>query len=160
MSRKRELVDLILANLNRELESITRSAQAAHEAATHEESKAEDQHDTRGLEASYLAGAQMARIEALKKTIASYQFAEFREFRSDEGIGLGALVEVETNGKRSRYLLVGQGGGISVTQGGESIQVITPQAPLGEALMGRRKGDAVEVEGQKQIREYEIIQVE
>src|SRR4051812_18493840 len=74
MNRKQELIQIIMAQLNSELELITQSAKAAHEAATHEESRAEDSHDTRGLEASYLAGAQMARAEALKKTIASYQF--------------------------------------------------------------------------------------
>ena len=37
------------------------------EAATNEESKAENKYDTRGLEASYMAQAQSLRVSELKK---------------------------------------------------------------------------------------------
>ncbi len=114
MSKKQELINLVLADLNRELDALIQSANAAHEAATHEESKAEDRHDTRGLEASYLAGAQRARIEVLKKVIASYHFLEARDFKPTDPISIGALVEVELDGKKLHYLLVSQGGGTSV----------------------------------------------
>jgi transcription elongation GreA/GreB family factor len=157
MLKKRDLVEKILENLNRELQTLLQSAAAAHEAATHEESKAEDAHDTRGLEASYLAGAQLARVEVLKKTIASYQFADIREFKPTDPIELGALVELELDGKRLNYFLVGQGGGMSLSLQGKTVQVITPQSPLGEALLGRRVGDSIEVEGQKVSREYEVL---
>jgi transcription elongation GreA/GreB family factor len=159
MLKKRELIELILENLNRELQTLLQSAAAAHEAATHEESKAEDAHDTRGLEASYLAGAQLARVEVVKKTIASYQFAGFRDFKPTDPIELGALIELELDGKRLHYFLVGQGGGMSLSLDGKTVQVITAQSPLGEALFGRRVGDVIEVEGQKLTREYEVVAV-
>ncbi|NBU22139.1 hypothetical protein EBS43_12140, partial [bacterium] len=59
--QKSQILASIVQKLNHELQTIELSAQAALEAATHEESKAEDQHDTRGLEASYLARAQASR---------------------------------------------------------------------------------------------------
>jgi transcription elongation GreA/GreB family factor len=160
MSAKKELIRLIVKTLNQELESLASSAKAAHEAATHEESKAEDAHDTRGLEASYLAGAQMARIEALRKTISILQHSEFKDIQPGGAIESGALIELESGGKRSLCFLVSQGGGISLPFQGKSVQVITPQSPLGEALLGRSVGEEVEVEAQKGIREYEIIKVE
>ena len=46
---------------------------------------------------------------------------------------------------------------MTVTYDGKKILVITPQAPLGEALIGRRVGDAVEVETSKTSLEYEIL---
>ena len=106
MSKKRALLDLVVSTLTRELESIAQSAKAAHEAATHEESKAEDAHDTRGLEASYLAAGQMARIDSLKKVIASYQFMKLPDFKPSDPIGVGALVELTSAGKTLHCFLV------------------------------------------------------
>lgn len=160
MPRKKKLIELIVENLNREVDSLTLAAQAAHEAATHEESKAEDAHDTRGLEASYLAGAQMARIDGLKKALTYYQFFKDRKFSAKEPIGAGALIELECDKKRLFCFLVAQAGGTALSFEGKTVQVITPQSPLGEALLGRLQGDWVEVEAQKGVREYEILSVE
>jgi len=154
---KRNLIELIISELNRELDAVTQSAKAAHEAATHEESKQEDSHDTRGLEASYLAGAQMSRIEALKKTMTALQFMKVPDFHVTDAIDIGALIDLDSGGKKIHYFLASQGGGISVLFNGMKVQVITPQAPLGEALFGRKVGDVIEVEGQRTSREFEII---
>jgi transcription elongation GreA/GreB family factor len=158
-SKKRALMELILAHLDGELDTLMRSAKAAHEAATHEESKAEDSHDTRGLEASYLAGAQMARIESLRKVIHNYQTLELRDFAKKDPIGIGALVELDLNGKAVHCFLVATGGGTTVVHEGQRVQVITPQSPLGEALLGRRAGDLAEVETRESTLEYEIVGV-
>src|SRR5581483_11142644 len=65
---KRRLVETVQQHLAEELATLMQAAKAAHEAATHEESKAEDQHDTRGLEASYLAGSGAARCRTPEST--------------------------------------------------------------------------------------------
>ena len=53
---KSKILAAILEKLQSEIDALVRAAKSAHEAATHEESRAEDHHDTRGLEASYSAG--------------------------------------------------------------------------------------------------------
>lgn len=159
LMKKKEIVDRIVAQLEQELAGIVAAAQAAHEAATHEESRSEDKHDTRGLEASYLAAAQNRRAGELKTLISIFRTLPVRDFKPFDPIGLAALVEVESNGKKSSYFLVGEGGGVSVQVGQKTIQVITPRAPLGEALQGRVVGDVVEVENQNSVREYEILSV-
>lgn len=156
---KKRVVDEIIAKLETELAHIEKAALAAREAATHEESKPEDSHDTRGLEASYLAGAQMARATELKNIIASYKFMPLRNFTEDDHIDAGALVELDYNQKKSFYFLVPQGGGVTVQVDQKNIQVITPKSPLGDALLGRWVGDIIEVEGQNITREYEITQI-
>lgn len=160
MTKKEKLVQQIAESLRQEIAALDQAARAAHEAATHEESKAEDQYDTRGLEASYLAGAQMARLESLKKALAYYQLLDVRAFAPDAAIAPGALVELECDGKRLRCFLVAQAGGTSTTLDGQPVQVVTPQSPLGEALLGHKRGDVAEVEAQRAIREYEILAVE
>ena len=55
---KRALIKKIVARLTDELEVYFRAAHASRAEATHEQSKAENKYDTRGLEASYLAHGQ------------------------------------------------------------------------------------------------------
>lgn len=156
---KRELLEAIVAELSRELDALTAAAKAAREAATHEESKPEDQYDTRGLEASYLAGAQAERAAQIQKMISQFRLMSPEEAPAGAPIALGSLVELVFSGRKSLYFLASQGGGVSVQVGGRTIQVLTPQAPLGEALLGRRSGDSVEVEVQGSEREYLIASV-
>jgi transcription elongation GreA/GreB family factor len=82
-----------------------------------------------------------------------------REFKDGEAIEPGALIELDLDGRKSFYFLVAEGGGFSVSAGGQKILVITPKAPLGEALLGRRAGEGVEVEVQKALREYEVVSI-
>ena len=51
-------------------------------------------------------------------------------------IDIGALVEVEVSGEAEWYLLLNCGGGTEVTADGSTVTVITPESPLGKALMG------------------------
>jgi transcription elongation GreA/GreB family factor len=156
---KIELVAQIRQKLEAELQSITQAAKAAHEAATHEESKAEDSHDTRGLESSYLAGAAAQRAADIQQQIYLYKIMEPKAFKDGDAVGPTAVVEVENNGKRSFYFIAPQGGGMKIQLGKHSIQVITPQSPLGDEIMGRKTGDILEIEAQGVAREYEIISI-
>ncbi len=156
---KRKLLNGILEQLQGELEIVTQSAASALEAATHSESQAEDHHDTRGIEASYLAGAQASRASEILRLITVYKFLYLPEYKPTDLIGPGALVELEINGHRSFYFLVPQGGGLSLQLDGKPVRVITPVAPLGEALLGRAKGDTVEVESGSVTRTYRVVGV-
>jgi transcription elongation GreA/GreB family factor len=158
---KRALLDQLISKLQAEADAIGTAAKASHEAATHEESRAEDQHDTRGLEASYLAGAQAQRAAELLALISTYRMLPLRELGPSDLIVPGALIELEQEetGRKSRYFLVPRGGGATLSHQGGSIQVIAPQSPLGEALMGRKQGEDFEVETQGTVREYRVVSV-
>lgn len=156
---KTEIIAQIRMKLETELQSVTQAAKAAHEAATHEESKAEDQHDTRGLESSYLAGAAEQRAADIQKQIHHYKFLEPKNFKPEDAVGPTAVVEVESDGKRSLYFVAVLGGGMRVQVGSQSIQVITPHSPLGEEIVGRKAGDVLEIEAQGVVREYEILSI-
>lgn len=154
---KAQLLLEIVARLSRELAALEASATSAREAATHEESRAEDMHDTRGLEASYLAGAQAARAAELRGRIVRLRAMPVRPFGADEPAAPGALLELEHEGRRALYLLLSVGGAPSLEWEGKPVHVITPESPLGDALLGQRRGDAVEVESQGRVREYLIV---
>ena len=157
---KKELIKLIQGSLQEELNVILESAKSAYQAATNEESKAEDQYDTRGLEASYLAGAQAQRASELERTILIYRFLPVMKYTNADLVEPGALVELELNKKKSMYFLVPQGGGLVTEMNGMPIQVITPQSPLGEELLGQKVGATFEVESRGGVREYKIISIQ
>ena len=64
-------------------------------------------------------------------------------------IALGALVEVEDEdtGEGRTFFLAPTGAGVTLTgPGGDGfLSVVTPQSPIGRAVMGRREGDTVDV---------------
>lgn len=152
----------MIARIQAELEGVFQAARAAHEAATHDEAKPENQYDTRGLEASYLAGAQTQRAAELQAHLAAFRTLELPERGAKDPIELGALVELELAGtlaRRSFYFMVPRGGGTSVTFEGRSILALVPSSPMGEALLGRKSGEDIEVEIQGGTRAYHIVRV-
>ena len=64
--KKQELISAFITQLERDLVTMKEAARNTLQAATHEESKAENEYDTRGLEASYLAGAQSKRAAEIE----------------------------------------------------------------------------------------------
>ena len=159
MISKKAVVEQVQAYLVEELDGILKAAKAAHDAATHEESKPEDQYDTRGLEASYLAGAQAQRAAELKQLLLMYRFLPLRELGKDDVACPTALVELEFGGKRAFYFIAPQGGGLVTRVEGQPVQVITPQSPMGEAVLGKRVGETVEVDIRDSTRSYKVISI-
>src|ERR1043165_8946914 len=131
---KRAAVKSIIARLAEELASSIKASRTAHEEATHEESKAEDKYDTRGLEAAYLAGGQARQAAETEKAIAAYESLVLRKFGANDPIDLTALVELESDAERIFYFLGPVSGGLELTHDGKQVIVITPQAPLGQNL--------------------------
>ena len=138
---KRAIIKKITAKLAGELEVYFRAAQYARAEATHEQNKAENKYDTRGLEASYLARGQSRQAAELEAAIAEFEKLGARAFAPGEAIGLGALVELEHGGEKSFYFIGPRAGGTEVLHDRKEILVITAQSPLGEQLMGKKTGD-------------------
>jgi transcription elongation GreA/GreB family factor len=156
---KQAIIDKLIEKLEAERKTLFEAARNTYEAATHEESEAEDQYDTRGLEASYLAGAQAKRVADVEQAISVYKQLVPKKFTDSDPIGSTALVELDHDGKITHVLLLPLGGGMSLMEQGKQIQVISPQSPIGEALVGRLPGDVAIVDKGDETREYEIVSV-
>ncbi len=157
---KKELIHTFANYLKAELEVLTAAAKATYEAATHEESKAENEYDTRGLEASYLAGAQAKRVTEIREVLSQFQTLEFKEFTEKNPVLSTALVDVAINGKKSTLLFLPKGGGVSFTVDGKAIQIVTPHSLLGEAILGAKVGDEVEYEVGPKVQVCEILGIQ
>ncbi|HEY5652938.1 MAG TPA: hypothetical protein VIR63_01040 [Pontiella sp.] len=138
---KAKILKLVLAKLEEELRLQLKGQKSAAEGATHTEAKAETKWDTCGLEQSYLARGLARQFEALAK-----QVEELRTFNPPDyfgkEIGVGALIETKVGGEQMFFFLLECGGGRDVEFEGREIVVVTPQAPVGTALMGKRSGDS------------------
>lgn len=157
--RKAELLAAVIAQLEADLLMTKEAVRIAHDAATNEESKPENEYDTRGLEASYLAGAQAKRAAEIDEALGAIRNIPAKDFGKDDGIASGAYVELLAAGKRTAVIVLPLGGGTNLTFEGKAIQVITPSSVLGEALVGLKAGDFAEIEIGARTREYEILSV-
>ena len=156
VSHKKLILEQLANKLENDLSLLVDSAKASHEAATHEESRADNKYDTRGLEASYLAGAQALRANEIRKVMSLCRTLEVRSFSEDDPIAISALIEVSGETGRQHILLVPFAGGESVEIEGTKVQVVSSASPLGSELMGRRSGDDFEFEMRGRKMDYSI----
>jgi len=144
---KRLALKQILVALQRDLDGLQTAVKLAHESATHSESVAENKYDTRGLEASYLAHGQAKRaaeIEACLRAFEAITPASLSLVSSM--VAISSLVKLEDQDGVVRWVWLGSdAGGVKFEFEGNEITIITPQSPLGAALMGRAVGDAFDL---------------
>ena len=154
---KPRLLTLILQALEADREVISQQLAASHEAATHSESKAENKYDTRGLEAAYLADGQRRRLHEIELALAAYR--ALTPVAMSDGVRVGALIEL-TTATASLWLFLGpDAAGLKVRLDGQEGLVLSPRAPLGQALLGREEGDEVAVTVEGKVHRQEILAV-
>ena len=156
---KRAVQKKIVEKLKTELELYFRAAKAAHAEATHEQSRAENKYDTRGLEASYLARGQSRQAAELEASISAFEKMEPARFEPGDPIGLGALVELEQGKRRTFYFVGPRAGGTEIEHDKIEVLVITPQSPLGEQLQGKKQGDRLRLTLAEASNQYRVVGV-
>ena len=140
---KSQLRTELLACLNAQLAIAERAHQGSVEGATHEEARPESDKDTRALEQSYLARGQAQRLVELQEAIAKVQAMSILH-TTGEACTLGSVVALlDDAGQLAVYWIAAAGGGTRLAEG--AVQVLTPQSPLGRALMGCRSADDIEI---------------
>lgn len=158
---KAEALRALLEAVRADLEAAQAAQKQAHEAATHEEARPENDKDTRGLEQSYLARGLAQRVDELVETLGRLRALSAAPLAEGAAIDAPALVTVEDeDGELALYLLVPAAGGTRVEVGGVRVLVVTPQSPVGQALAGRSVDDDVVIKTPKARREVVIVAVE
>jgi len=137
---KDDLRRALLASLEAQLETARAAHAAAAEGAFHEEAKPENDKDTRGLEQSYLARGQAARVAELEHAIVTVTALTTA---TSTRVALGALVTVDEDGSERTLYIAPAGGGLALAGG--AVTVVTPASPVGRALLGKVADDEAEV---------------
>jgi transcription elongation GreA/GreB family factor len=109
------------------------------------------------LKALTEAGDVSSRVSEIHQQLLMLRFLPVREYGPEDVVCPGGLVELDFKGTRALYFLVPHGGGLVMKIGGRAVQVITPQSPLGEVLLGRKQGDEIEVPVASGKRSYRIV---
>lgn len=105
-----------------------------------------------------LAKATKDRALAAMAAVEAVSAFKPRPFRKSEPIGLGALVEIEDGATGKTLFLAPAGAGeeLSGPDGDGLFYVVSPQSPLGRAMLGKRVGDVVETMIQGELTEWTI----
>jgi len=147
----------LVAQLTAALAAAELAHAAAIEGATHTEARAENAKDTRGLEQSYLARGQAQRVAELAAALASVTALALRRFSETDPVALSAVVTIEEAGARHHWFIAPGGGGSELAGG---VSVVTPVSPLGQALIGKRVDDEVEVRLPGRLRALLIVAID
>lgn len=96
------------------------------------------------------AGEDTGRRQEIERQLVQIRFMPRREHREPGDIIVpSCLIELEAGNPersvRSWCYLIPSGGGLILSVEGRPVQVVTPQSPLGAALLGKNRGDSVEI---------------
>lgn len=137
---KADIIQSIIATLQEDLDVLRRAALETHESSTDAQSKQEGKYDTRGLEASYLAEAQAAKVSTLEEQIG---VIERLDLDDDSAVVPGSMCIVSTEEDEFGYIMLPTGGGMERDYQGMSFTVVTPDSPIGGVILGEEAGTEV-----------------
>ena len=138
--KKTTINQTLLAELENDLRRLQAANKDASAGATNSEARAETKWDTCGLEASYLARGHAQQFKALAANVHELRAFTAPSFKNAP-IDVGALVEVEQGGEAMLFYLLPCGGGTELTIEGCEVTIITPESPVGAALLNKKAGD-------------------
>jgi len=157
---KETLIREIIAALTADLEVLVEAAKTAHAAATHEECIPDNKYDTTGLEASYIAQGQANRAQDIRQALDRYRKLNVSQFNDTTPIRLSAVVIIESDDGSCRRVFLGpDAGGLKLNVDGNEYVVITPESPLGRALLGKVCDDEVVVNKGAEQKSYVVLEV-
>lgn len=156
---KKTIKETLLNRLNNEIAGFSEIASSTKDYANSESVKSDGKYDTRGVEAGYLAGAQLKRLEELKLEKKLIEDIELQSFSSNDEIKIGALLEIEFNNTKKKYFLSSTAGGSMLKINEEVILVISVFSPIGAEVVGLKSKDEFEIDFKGEIRSYKIVSV-
>ena len=159
---KVEVHQAIQSALLSRFENAKWAAKQAHEAATNEESVAENKYDTFGLEASYLAHGQSQRVIECEKDWLAFEKKEVTVSRDNVDLwSLVKLIPIDADLVLAKCFYVAPcAGGLSVEINGSKVLVVTLSSPVGKALIGKECGEEVVLSQNGLKMTYEIEQID
>jgi len=141
---KEAIINAVIQKLETELGRQSQANVQSNATTAYSASNADKQRDTTGFEAAFLAHGYAVHCMDLSHRLDELRSMPIEDFTGQE-IDIGALVEVEMGDDVDSYLLLNCGGGTEVEVDRTKVTVITPESPLGAALMGNIEAGFVEL---------------
>lgn len=157
---KSELKAALLASVEQEVDAALMAARQAQETASHEDNQPENQYDTLSLEAAYLAHGQSERILTLQQEQMLLAKWPVHRFDAKDAIAVGALVQLESSETQEyKTIWITPKGGRVFSFEGVVVQVISPETPLAQQLVGLSVGDEISLSTMQHIAVWEIVNI-
>jgi len=165
---KNAILMAIIKQLQADVLVLEQAVALACDTATHADCLGSSKYETMSLEASYLAQGQGVRLLEVERALA--YFTTLLPLPVCQSVDKGSapqttvalpslLVLQDDAGNKQLLCLATEAGGLKVQYGKSWITVITPQAPLGHAVIGKVAGDAFELSIAGTIHEYDVVAV-
>lgn len=154
---KRKILNELRSNVQKELDSAREAFKTTKSHATEQEMKSEGKYDTRSIEAGYLAGAQMKRVDELELDLGLLDEINLEHMPTD--VSVGSLVEIQLGKMVRHYFISSTSGGTLLNIDNNPILVVSAFSPIGSGAIGLSVGDEFEVESSTGAREYKIISI-
>ena len=138
---KAAFFNTLIITLREEALHAVKASQDAADYATNEESRAESQWDTQGLEASYLAAGQEGQAKQWADAVEELQSERDDLLKTNTDISLGALFKADLGGVEEVFFLAGVAGGQVIQVDNIAVTVITAQSPLAARVRGLKIGE-------------------
>lgn len=156
MLDKKKIKAQIIALLEARIAVLDAATQSATQEVTSGDNKQESKYDTRAIEASYLAGAQKARLGVLRSELSAMKLLNITE--TDELIKVGSLVKVLKNQEQEQYFFfTPQSGGEKVQIEGIEVMSLAMTNPLAREFVGLGVGEEFLFE--QTNNEYEVLEI-
>ncbi len=144
--KKKALLQKIVSQLELVHQNAIEAANRAHSSATDKENIAENKYDTLGLEAAYLAEGQARRVLECEAELNEFKRLLLVDDARHDEVKVGSFIYLEDDHGQGRYLFLGaSAGGLKVNFENKLIMIITPESPLGKALLGLSVDDEVQL---------------
>ncbi len=158
------LREQLIEQLRSSARAALRASEVAGAEVTDGQTPAEKREDARAaLEYGSLASAQSRRARRALAEIDALSGFRPAPQRPNAPIAVGSLVEVEDadTAVGRTFFLAPVGAGITLTgpDGDGILSVVTPQSPIGRAVLGRRCGETVDVTVDGELHEWNITWV-
>ena len=140
---KKAVLSLFQKTLSDKIKALSEEALSQKDAATNEESKAENKYDTRGLEASYIAQAYATRIKEMQEGLYFLNKTEVSPFNKKIKVGdIVEIFDIEKNTAKdgNQYFVILPTGGIEIVYNGVQVRSLSLTSPLGSKLLGLEDG--------------------
>lgn len=138
---KTRFFNALLDTLRQEVRLSLNASKDAAEYATDEESRADSQWDTQGLEASYLAAGQAGQARQWAEAIEALQSEREALLQPKDRVTLGALFHCELGGSEEVFFFAGVAGGQTISMENMEVTVITSHSALAGRVRGLTAGE-------------------
>lgn len=151
-----QVIQELKASLEEELLALERVSSVTREEVTSDETRSEGKYDTRSTEASYLARGQAWRIAHLRQ-LNAWASSLLETPPSLETVCMGSIAVVEADSINVYF--VAPTGGTTLHIDRQLVRVVSPDSPLGKALVGTAVDDEFQFRSPSGVQELCVVEV-